>query len=136
MKSIDQASEAFDVYKKNVEEYTAIDLTESDTRSKLIDTLFVGVLGWEESDIIREEKVDSGYFDYYISIAGVNFIIEVKKSLKEFNIPKSHKRAKIKALYTSNQEYFTQIQSYYDTPYLLDNYCTKLRYNYDTFLIA
>lgn len=24
----------------------------------------------------------------------------------------------------------------YDTPYLLDNYCTKLRYNYDTFLIA
>src|SRR5690606_23706037 len=112
MKSIDQASEAFDAYKKNIEEYTSIDLTESDTRSKLIDTLFVGVLGWEESDIVREEKVDSGYFDYYISIAGVHFIIEAKKSLKEFNIPKSHKKAKVKALYTSNQEHFKQIRSY------------------------
>jgi len=24
----------------------------------------------------------------------------------------------------------------YDTPYLLDNYCTNLRYNHDTFLIS
>ncbi|SEL98204.1 hypothetical protein SAMN05421740_1191 [Parapedobacter koreensis] len=24
----------------------------------------------------------------------------------------------------------------YDTPYLLDNFCTKLRYNHDTFLIC
>lgn len=24
---------------------------------------------------------------------------------------------------------------YYDTPYLLDNFCTNLRYNHDTFLI-
>ena len=26
--------------------------------------------------------------------------------------------------------------SIYDTPYLLDNYCTNLRYNHDTFLIS
>lgn len=64
-----------------------MDISESDTRSKLIDNLFINVLGWTENDIMREGHVDSGYYDYKISIAGMTFIVEAKKQFVEFLLP-------------------------------------------------
>ena len=65
------------------------DLSESDTRAKIIDPLFKEVLSWKEQDIIREPFVHSGYIDYLFCIDGVRwFLVEAKKEGLEFNIPK------------------------------------------------
>lgn len=48
-------------------------LTEADTRAKTIDTLFIKCLNWEESDISREEHVETGYVDYTFRISGKSF---------------------------------------------------------------
>src|SRR5690606_6105579 len=45
-------------------------------------------------------------------------------------------KAKLSELNSKLKDSPKSTQKQYDTPYLLDNYCTKLRYNYDTFLIA
>jgi predicted type IV restriction endonuclease/energy-coupling factor transporter ATP-binding protein EcfA2 len=67
-------------------------LTESDTRSKLIDRLLIDCLGWSEENIIREEHCrDSGtYLDYKLSTNMPLFIIEAKKSSINFNLPKAN----------------------------------------------
>lgn len=76
MNTLDQAKDAFSSYLNQYDAYKNVDLSESDTRSKVIDTLLVGVLGWSENDIQREGHVDSGFYDYRISIAGFNLVIE------------------------------------------------------------
>ena len=45
-------------------------LSEADTRSKIIDEIFKGCLGWSESDIVREESIDGGFVDYIFSVEG------------------------------------------------------------------
>ena len=46
------------------------DLSEADTRAKIIDPLFLDILGWTEDDIRRESHVHKGYLDYVFSIDG------------------------------------------------------------------
>ncbi len=110
--SIDDTYEEFKKFKIEIEKHINNDINESDTRSKLIDNLIINVLGWKESNISREGKVDSGYFDYKISIPGFHFIIEAKRSFKEFSIPKNHKSVKTKSLLKENEEVITQIRNY------------------------
>lgn len=38
-------------------------LTEADTRSKMIDPMFFNCLNWVESDCVREEHSGTGYVD-------------------------------------------------------------------------
>lgn len=66
------------------------DFTESDTRAKIIDPLFINCLGWTEKDIRRETHVHAGYLDYIFSIDGIRkFVVEAKKVGESFNIPTS-----------------------------------------------
>lgn len=121
MKNIDESRSSFDNYKNEYLKYIEEDLTESDTRSKLIDNLLINVLGWQEEDIKRETHTDSaGYYDYKISVPGINFIIEAKKQFKKFNLPSNHKNLTVKSLLSGNAEVVTQIRKYTideDTPY-------------------
>ncbi len=70
-------------------------LSESDTRAKIIDPIFKDCLGWDESDITREENTDSGFIDY-IFRDGIRplFIIEAKKEGKSFEIPEERTNRK------------------------------------------
>ncbi|WP_132055591.1 AAA family ATPase [Pseudocnuella soli] len=112
MTPLDQSLTAFEDYKRNLTVLTGEDISESDTRSKLIDYLLIKVLGWTEEDIRREGHVDSGYYDYKISIPGIHFIVEAKRQFKEFSLPKNHKKASLKALYKSNKALIDQIRNY------------------------
>lgn len=112
MLKIDESKNNFETYKTNITEFVKSDLNESDTRSKLIDTLLIDILGWSETDIKREGKVESGYFDYQVSAPGITFTIEAKRNFKDFAIPTKHKKAKIKSIYSENEKLFKQIRSY------------------------
>lgn len=112
MLKIDDSKNNFETYKTSITEFVKNDLNESDTRSKLIDTLLIDVLGWSEADIKREGKVESGYFDYQVSAPGITYIIEAKRNFKAFSIPTKHSKAKIKSIYSENEELFKQIRSY------------------------
>ncbi len=112
MLNIDESKNNFDVYKENISDFEKNDLNESDTRSKLIDALLINVLGWSEADIKREGRLESGYFDYQISSPGFTFIIEAKRNFKDFSIPTKHKKAKIKSIFSENEELYKQIRSY------------------------
>lgn len=52
--TFEKSKENFDEFVNNYETYKSINMSESDTRSKLIDTVLINVLGWDEADIIRE----------------------------------------------------------------------------------
>lgn len=112
MLKIDDSKHNFENYKTNIGDFVKNDLNESDTRSKLIDTLLIDVLGWSEADIKREGKVEQGFFDYQVSAPGITFIIEAKRNFKDFSVPTKHKKAKIKSIYSENQELFKQIRGY------------------------
>jgi len=72
-------------------------LSEADTRSKMIDEIFKNCLGWSESDIVREERIDGGFVDYVFSIDGIpRFVVEAKKSGMCFQVPLSLKSRKYK----------------------------------------
>jgi hypothetical protein len=110
--SIDEAFESFSSLKNDFEKFIQEDMNESDTRSKLIDTVLFKILGWNESDVEREGKLESGYFDYKVSISGFHFIIEAKRNFKEFVIPKNHKSLKIKTFLKENNSVIEQIRNY------------------------
>jgi len=66
------------------------DFSESDTRAKIIDPLFINCLGWTEEDIRRETHIHKDYLDYIFSIDGFRkFVLEAKKIGQSFNIPNS-----------------------------------------------
>lgn len=69
-------------------------LTESDTRSKLIDYMLKDVLGWQEENIVREERSveNNSYLDYKLSTNIPQIIIEAKKSDYDLEIPSSTKQ--------------------------------------------
>lgn len=110
--SIDEAFENFSSIKSEIDSFIQEDINESDTRSKLIDSVLFNILGWNESVVSREGKVDSGYFDYKVSISGFHFIIEAKRNFKEFVIPKNHKSLKVKSFLKENEDVITQIRNY------------------------
>jgi GTPase SAR1 family protein len=112
MKQIDEAKCSYDSFIKEYEQYASIDMSESDTRSKVIDKLLLDVLGWSESDILREGHVDSGYYDYQISLPGLYFIVEAKRQFKDLTIPTKHKKASVNSLYKENKDVIDQIRSY------------------------
>jgi GTPase SAR1 family protein len=87
-------------------------LSESDTRSKIIDKVFTNILGWTEFDLRREGKTDSGYFDYKFKTSFFQFVVEAKKTFVKFDLPKNHKKAQITTLLKGNSEVIEQIRGY------------------------
>lgn len=112
MTNLDEALNEFEVYASRYQQYIEEDLTETDTRSKLIDFLLIEVLGWHEDDIRREGHVDSGYFDYLVSIPGIFFIIEAKRHFKSLILPVNHKQSSLNALLRGNKDQIDQIRKY------------------------
>ncbi len=80
---LSQTDEAFRVFRDSAQSelkrFLDADLSESDTRSKLIDPLLKDVLGWHEADITREEPADEGFADYLIGADFPYFHIEAKR---------------------------------------------------------
>jgi len=78
--------------------YQSDSLSESDTRSKIIDFILIEVLGWDESNITREERcVEScTYLDYKVSTNIPILIIEAKKTSIEFDLPKASRQREYK----------------------------------------
>jgi hypothetical protein len=67
------------------------ELSESDTRAKIIDVLLKDVLGWDEGAIRRETRSTGsegeGYVDYAFTSEHNHFLIEAKKSGAYFEMP-------------------------------------------------
>jgi len=112
MANIDQSLEQFEAYLNEFESLKSRDLSEADTRSKVIDKLFLEVLNWKENDIIREGNVDNKFYDYKFSLPGFHMLIEAKKKFINFQLPTKHKNATIKTLLRGNDEIIKQIRSY------------------------
>lgn len=85
--TIEDSRQNFISFIKDYEEYHASDISESDTRSKLIDYIFMNILGWDEKNIQREGHVEHGYYDYRFSIPSLHFIVEAKKQLVTLTLP-------------------------------------------------
>src|SRR4051794_11620842 len=62
-------------------------LSEADTRVKVIDRLLTDVLGWTEPAFTREEHVDSGFIDYVLRGPHPLLVIEAKKRDVHFRCP-------------------------------------------------
>jgi len=67
------------------------ELTEADTRCKIIDVLFKQVLGWNEGAIRREERLVGedrhGYVDYTFASDRNAFLVEAKRAGAYFEMP-------------------------------------------------
>ena len=55
MLTLNDSLDLFRKYQVECEKYIEVELSESDTRSKFLDELFINVLDWKEEDITREE---------------------------------------------------------------------------------
>lgn len=110
--NIDESLAAFKEFKTNVSAYIEIDISESDTRSKVIDALLNDVLGWGEQHIRREEFVGTGYYDYKLSLPEFCFIIEAKKNFVDLILPKNSHRISVNSLMKGNSEVVEQIRKY------------------------
>lgn len=125
MSKIDTAFEKFLEYKKQFNDFLKEDLSETDTRCKILDVILNDVLGWDEYDIIREGYVRTGYFDYEVSSATFKFVIEAKKGFVDFKLPAKGNESKLKTLYTSNKDVFNQIRGYLFERGLAYGVCTN-----------
>lgn len=112
MAIIDLSFQAFKNKLEFLKKYNHADISESDTRSKIIDTIFKEILGWSEFDIERERFVRVGYYDYEISTSFFRFVVEAKKASIEFILPEKVRKVKLKTLYKANKEVITQIRTY------------------------
>jgi hypothetical protein len=85
---IDVAYRAFEAKRAEFKVYESQDISESDTRSKIIDPI-LGILGWREQSIQREwhERTDGKYLDYKLATTHPVFVIEAKKQYVHFEIP-------------------------------------------------
>lgn len=112
MTAIDRAYDIFKSKLQDLKSNSLLAISESDTRSKIIDTIFKDVLFWNEDDIERERFVQIGYYDYEISTAIFRFVVEAKKSLVEFKLPEKNRKVRLKTIYKANKEVIDQIRSY------------------------
>ena len=68
-------------------------ISESDTRAKLIDHVLTEVLFWPEKEIIREEKTGRGFMDYCLRVHGRPYIVvEAKREGIPFAFPTGQDR--------------------------------------------
>ena len=113
MPNCDASLNNFLKYKKEFDTYLRNDLSESDTRSKILDKLLIDILGWSENEIKREGYLkDTGYYDYLIILPTFQFIVEAKKNYADFKLPLTARNVKIKTLMKGNSEIINQIRSY------------------------
>lgn len=103
VKTIDQQLHILESKRDELLEFQVANLSESDTRSKIIDSIFKEVLGWDERNITREEVVkdpldETLYIDYVLESGKSKFLIEAKKSGIYFNLPTQTRKCKRKGV--------------------------------------
>lgn len=87
MEALDAAREAFDRLRSDIITYQSTLCTEQDARVKVIDRMFVEVLGWSLADLQTEEEIGGKFLDYRLSIGGFGrLIVEAKRDGKNFGI--------------------------------------------------
>lgn len=94
-------------------------VTEADTRAKVVDAILTRVCGWPEASINREEHVERGYLDYVLTLpARRAVVVEAKREGLPFNLPIGPPRSlKLSgALTTDNnvREALLQVRGYCD----------------------
>lgn len=96
--NIDIAKESAVEIFNQIDCYADVDLSESDTRSKFIDVVLVGALGWKEHSIVREPHVAEpfGYIDYLLHTSRPAYVVEAKKREFTFNLPSTKKQRSFK----------------------------------------
>lgn len=113
MATIDEAYKALEHFEReDIAAFLSKPLSETDTRSKIIDAILIRVLGWTEHDIEREGSVHPGYFDYEVSTPVFGFVIEAKRTRSEFKLPAHGNRVKLRTIEKANQEAIKQIRLY------------------------
>jgi hypothetical protein len=89
-------------------------VSEADTRIKIIDRILKEVLGWNEGMITRENPVHKGFLDYIIAPNGGRgaVVIEAKKEGASFDvaIKKNLMRMKLNGSIRSNKELYEAIE--------------------------
>jgi hypothetical protein len=95
--NIDDAKDvAVRLLKHEFAQFEGEELSEADTRSKLVDALLLGALGWKEHSIQREPAAETGFVDYLLHTSRVAFVIEAKKNTKLFTLPSTSKQRRFK----------------------------------------
>ena len=113
MLTCDQSLSLFKEFETIVESLYEDRMSESDTRSKLIDKIMVDILGWPEETIRREGHVITGFFDYKFSLPGFAFVVEAKHNRIEFALPTGATKTKIGTIYNKeNKDVIDQIKNY------------------------
>jgi len=88
MEPLDVAAEQFRALRnKLTPDFLKTVVSEQDVRMKIIDPMFVTVLGWPEADIHLEANAGSGFIDYRHTINELNRLItEAKRTSRAFAI--------------------------------------------------
>lgn len=87
MEPIDYSYRVFKELKSEIGSYSNTIITEQDARMKVIDPMFVKVLGWNFSDIHNEEATGNSYIDYRLSINDLSrLIVEAKRDSRVFEL--------------------------------------------------
>ncbi|MDQ7839245.1 MAG: hypothetical protein RDU59_12225 [Thermodesulfobacteriota bacterium] len=97
-------------------------VSEADTRAKIVDSILTECLGWPELSIQRERRVHEGYMDYELEVRKKPFIVvEAKKAGIPFVFPiQREQRRSLKlngSVLTSPEisEAISQVRSYCDS---------------------
>lgn len=87
-------SKALKAFQRHIKEMTSFQneaLSETDSRSKIIDPFLKDILQWEEENITREPHINAGYIDYYCRSSNNSFVVEAKSTKIDFKPLKSNK---------------------------------------------
>lgn len=88
---IDAAYARFENLLKDVATLGDTLFTETDARVKIIDTMFLDVLGWHKSQLQTEEKAGPGFLDYKFSVdAHARLVVEAKRDGRRFDLSSRH----------------------------------------------
>ncbi|MGW0638312.1 hypothetical protein [Nocardia salmonicida] len=83
MEPVDAAFEEFSKLRMEIATYDGTLITESDVRAKVIDPIFMRVLGWRGSELLTENPVANGFIDYVFSIEGRSrLVVEAKRDAR------------------------------------------------------
>lgn len=97
----DQSLHNFTIYKSQLESFLGQGLNEADTRLKIIDTIFINILGWEKKDLTCELPVGQNkeqpkhntlYADYVLESNNSKYLVEAKREGRYFELPNSSNR--------------------------------------------
>jgi hypothetical protein len=102
-KTMNDPDEALTKLKQIGEEFAAFckhagEVSEADTRAKVIDQILTQVLGWPEAHLTREVHVrEVGYIDYSLQVRGRHYVtVEAKREGKAFVFAGKRRHARIK----------------------------------------